>query len=285
MAYKEKLKIIPCEYGEQRVEPDNGINLCINNSDFVTEDDNDQTRTLWPIIVNKNKVGILDIYGHHRTLDTEKLIRGFIRIYSNFLAILDDNEHDTLTGLLNRKTFDVQLSELLSNSIDEQTDEQITEKERRAAKFNEYHWVGMLDIDHFKSINDKFGHMYGDEVLLLFANLMGKTFRSSDLLFRYGGEEFVVVLSPASESDAMQVFERFRHKLEQFEFPQVGRVTVSAGIIKIDSREHPSIVLERADQALYYAKEHGRNQICSYHDLINAGLLKVRQIESDIELF
>ena len=127
--------------------------------------------------------------------------------------------------------------------------------------------------------------MYGDEVLLLFANLMEKTFRNTDLLFRYGGEEFVVVLSPATESDANMIFERFRKKLELFNFPQIGKITVSIGMVNIHTQEHPATLLEHADQSLYYAKEHGRNQVCSYNELIKSGELKVRQVESDIDIF
>ena len=127
--------------------------------------------------------------------------------------------------------------------------------------------------------------MYGDEVLLLFADLMRKIFRSTDLLFRHGGEEFVVVLVPAAESDSFRIFERFRQNVELFEFPQVGQVTVSIGMVKIDAQDNPSTLLEYADQALYYAKEHGRNQVCNYNELIKAGILKVRHTKNDIELF
>ncbi len=284
-AAEDKFTQIPHDYGEQRVAYDEDVKSCVDSGAFVSQNAAGTQRTLWPVIVNNIVIGILDIYGHHHTENTQKLIRGFIRIYSNFLAIIDDNEHDTLTGLLNRKTFDVQLSNLLLNPLPDTDNSSATGEERREEKNNAFYWVGILDIDHFKEINDNFGHIYGDEVLLLFANLMEKKFRNSDLLFRYGGEEFVVVLSPTTESDAFTVFDRFRQELELFEFPQVGQVTVSAGMIKIDTQEHPSIVLERADQALYYAKEHGRNQICSYYELINAGLLTARHIESDIELF
>jgi diguanylate cyclase (GGDEF)-like protein len=143
----------------------------------------------------------------------------------------------------------------------------------------------MIDIDHFKNINDKHGHVLGDEVLILFANLLKKSFRNSDLLFRYGGEEFVVVLSPLPEADACSTFERFRQLLEAHEFPQVGQVTASIGMVNIDQREHQSLILEKADMALYYAKENGRNRLCDYHQLIEQGRLVARQVQSDIELF
>ena len=175
---------------------------------------------------------------------------------------------------------------LLSTSSSEKNITSSLEKERRNDRNDDScHWIGILDIDHFKNINDNFGHMYGDEVLLLFANLMEKTFRNSDLLFRYGGEEFVVVLSPTTESEAFLVFDRFRKKLESFNYPRIGKITISIGIVNINSQEHPTTLLEHADQSLYYAKEHGRNQVCNYNELIKAGKLKVRQIESDIDLF
>lgn len=282
---EEKLILIPDEYGDQRVQMDDCLARCIDKGEIISDKESDTPRILFPIIVNNTVTGILDVYGHHSTTGTETLIRGFLHIYSNFQAIINDNERDTLTGLLNRKTFDVQLSELLSAASPDKDNMLCAEAERRTSKAGTHHWVGILDIDHFKTINDNFGHMYGDEVLLLFADLMKKTFRSSDLLFRYGGEEFVVVLTSANEADAFKVFERFRQQLELFDFPQVGQVTVSIGIVKISALKHPITVLGHADKALYYAKEHGRNQVRNYYTLIKEGLLKEQHIESDIELF
>ena len=285
-AIQEKLKQIPHDYGDQRVQIDDSMALCIKKGDIISDNQRAMgERTLFPIIVNNIVSGILDIYGHNSTTNTEKLISGFIRIYSNFQAIINDNEHDTLTGLLNRKTFDIQLSELLSSSAPEKNNVLCTGEERRRLKTDTHHWVGILDIDHFKAINDNFGHIYGDEVLLLFADLMKKTFRSYDLLFRYGGEEFVVVLASAHDSDAFMVLDRFRQRLELYDFPQVGRVTVSTGMVKINSQEHPTTVLEHADKALYYAKNHGRNQVRDYHELIKEGRLKEQHIKSNIEIF
>lgn len=284
-AYQDKLKQIPYqhEHEYQYVQIDDSTSVCIDSREIFLETESDINRILFPIVVNNIVTGILDIYGHHHTEHTETLISSFIRIYSNFLAVIDDNEHDTLTGLLNRKTFDTQLSDLLSD-----TDKNIfpiTIKERRSKVAEAHRWIGILDIDHFKVINDNFGHIYGDEVLLLFANLMRKSFRCNDLLFRYGGEEFVVVLAPTKESDALLVFERFRQKLETSNFPRVERVTVSIGMVKIDKQKHAYTLLEHADKSLYYAKEHGRNQVCNYHELRNAGLLEERKIKSSIELF
>lgn len=284
-AIKDKLEIIPHEFGDQRVELDAHLTRCVDKGEIISNKQGGSQRTLFPILVNNVVSGVLDIYGHHSTTKTERIIDGFIRIYSNFQSIINDNEHDTLTGLLNRKTFDAQLSGLLLDASAEKNSLTCTGGERRTSNTVSSHWVGLLDIDHFKSINDNFGHVYGDEVLLLFADLMRKIFRSGDLLFRYGGEEFVVVLTPASDLDAFNTFDRFRQALEIFDFPQVGRVTVSVGMVKVGAQEHPATVLEHADKALYYSKDHGRNQVSNYHDLVNSGELKERYVEGDIELF
>lgn len=284
-AIQDKLKLIPHDFGDQRVQSDDDIARCIVEAEIVSVKQDDTQRMLFPIKVNDVVSGVLDIYGHHSTAHTEKLVRGFVRIYSNFQAIINDNEHDTLTGLLNRKTFDAQLSELLSVSSPEQNKSVSKGEERRRLDMDAHHWIGILDIDHFKNINDNFGHIYGDEVLLLFANLMKKMFRSSDLLFRYGGEEFVVVLTSTTESDAFMVFDRFRQELGLFDFPQVGRVTVSIGMVKVEAQEHQTTMIERADKALYFAKGHGRNQVHNYHELIKSGDLKEQHVENDIEFF
>jgi diguanylate cyclase (GGDEF)-like protein len=266
---EDELELTPHDYGDPRARTDAFINQCIETAEITSEKYHNKHRTATPIVVNNTVSGILDLRGHDDTDNTNKLIQGFLRIFSNFQAIINDNEHDTLTGLLNRKTFESQLSELLSKprltKSKINNNPTIGGQERRSEKTDVFHWVGVLDIDHFKQINDNYGHIYGDEVLLHFANLMEQSFRNSDLLFRYGGEEFVVVLAPATEENALEIFNRFRKKLAAFDFPQVGHVTVSAGIIKIDAADRISTIIECADKALYFAKENGRNQVCDYH--------------------
>jgi len=210
------------------------------------------------------------------------LIRGFAAIYRNFLAILREAERDTLTGLKNRKTFDEKIGRIIANS---QTLAQMVPEERRHHEEGEQHWLGMLDIDHFKRVNDTYGHVFGDEVLLLFSAMMRKVFRSDDLLFRFGGEEFVVVLAPTTSSNAQAVFERFRAAVQDFPFPQVGKVTVSIGFVSIKPGDISSAVIGQADEALYWAKRHGRNQVCHYDQLLREGHIKPPQEEGAIELF
>jgi len=125
----------------------------------------------------------------------------------------------------------------------------------------------MLDIDFFKKVNDNFGHLYGDEVLLHFSQLMENEFRYNDFIFRFGGEEFVVILNLLDMQAAHAVFERFREVIEQFSFPAVGQVTVSMGVVHIDSQSLPASLLDQADKALYFAKETGRNKVVFYEDM------------------
>lgn len=284
-AFQHKLELLPLEYGELCVLRDEYTIRCIETGKPVFVEIGDSVRTIFPIFVDNSVVGLIDLYGYLRTDESENIVCGFIGLYSNFLALINDSEHDTLTGLLNRKTFDHHLSELLSSLAPGHLTKANDRDQRRNIDPNLCHWLGILDIDNFKNINDNFGHVYGDEVLLLFSDLMKKTFRTSDLLFRYGGEEFVAVLLPCTEADAILAFERFRKKLEQYEFPQIGQVTVSIGMVRIDTDTHSSSILSSADQALYYAKEHGRNRVCYFDSLVKQGELQVRDINSDIELF
>jgi len=127
-----------------------------------------------------------------------------------------------------------------------------------------------------------FGHLYGDEVLLHFSQLMQKSFRYNDFLFRFGGEEFVVVLNLVNKAAAMMVFDRFRQAVEAFNFPTVGQVTVSIGVTHIDSQALPASLLDHADKALYQSKETGRNQVIFYEDM---DIVVVEEEDGNIELF
>lgn len=209
-------------------------------------------------------------------------------IFMNMLALLDYSEVDTLTGLLNRKTFDDYLLRILS-SLSSGDDARLKSlhlpQRRHPPPDGLAHWLAVIDIDHFKRVNDNFGHLIGDEVLLLVATMMTNSFRSHDKLFRFGGEEFIVLLKPNTEDDARRIFDRFRAGIEAREFPQVGRVTVSIGYAAIRLGDEPSVILDNADNALYWAKEHGRNQVASHAALLAAGQLEDKRSSSEMELF
>ncbi len=222
--------------------------------------------------------------------DKQQFISGYFQIYRNYLHLLDESEHDTLTGLLNRRTFDSNLEKILTqqqHDHDTPSGNQDIPRRRQEAS-TKSHWLAVIDIDFFKRINDHFGHLYGDEVLLLLANIMRESFRGYDKLFRFGGEEFVCILKATNQEGAAKALERFRLAVQNYPFPQTGQVTVSIGYVELHAQAIPSEILGYADEALYYAKQHGRNQVCHYETLIGEGKLQPSTqavASSDIEMF
>jgi diguanylate cyclase (GGDEF)-like protein len=201
-------------------------------------------------------------------------IESLARIFGNQIRLLDYSELDSLTGLLNRKTFDETFDRLLTNLARSPKKPLRPDKRDKGSSVSEYPaWLATLDIDHFKRINDSFGHLFGDEVLLRMGGLLRKTFRDGDRVFRFGGEEFVVIINVPDRESAEAGFERFRFALESHEFPQVGTVTCSIGFTLVSTNEVSTSVLGRSDQALYFAKNNGRNQICCYEQLLDQGLI------------
>ena len=112
---------------------------------------------------------------------------------------------------------------------------------------------------------------------------MQASFRQEDLIFRYGGEEFIVVLKVPEKKDATSAFERFRCTVGAYDFPQVEQVTVSIGYVQITGNDFPLTVVGRADKALYYAKEHGRNCIFNYETLVEQGELPGEEADKMFE--
>jgi diguanylate cyclase (GGDEF)-like protein len=122
-----------------------------------------------------------------------------------------------------------------------------------------------LDIDRFKTINDRFGHAVGDAVILRIAQLMRDDSRDTDLLCRNGGEEFLILLPGIDVTASAVIAERLRLQVEAEVFEQVGTVTVSLGVAHYPSyHEDPQQALRLADKALYMAKEQGRNRTVVY---------------------
>jgi diguanylate cyclase (GGDEF)-like protein len=122
-------------------------------------------------------------------------------------------------------------------------------------------------------------------VLLLMSRLMRSSFRHHDQLFRFGGEEFVVLMRCAQPADAAIAFERLRANVERYAFPRVGRITVSIGYSQLRPGDTPTGCFERADKAVYHAKQNGRNQVQDHAALVAAGQLADESRASDVELF
>ena len=215
--------------------------------------------------------------------DTDWLTDLF-QVYSNVVSLLDYGEKDTLTELLNRKTFDVSFIKAAAGL--EPTPFHALTDERRQSADARGAWLAVLDIDHFKKVNDTYGHLIGDEVLLLVARIMRSCFRYSDQLYRFGGEEFVVLMRCDGEADALCVLERLRSTIEHYRFPQVGTITASIGVTQVFHNDIPSQAFGRADEAVYYAKAHGRNQVHSHQRLVTQGELVEHINEGmDVDLF
>ena len=157
---------------------------------------------------------------------------------------------DSLTGLPNRRSFDLLAAQAL------------TEAQRDNAPL-----VALLiDLDHFKVLNDTHGHLAGDEVLRQFANVLQSSLRQSDILCRWGGEEFIVLLREAEGRQAIEVAEKIRRRTEQLIFSYADkplRLTVSIGLSGLQPDDTLHSLLTRADHALYRAKQGGRNRVCS----------------------
>lgn len=247
-----------------------------------------QWLTLFPIATEREVVGVLEIVSSGRLkTSAQRMVGSILRIYHNFQGLLDYSERDTLTGLLNRKTFDESFLKVLGElPVRHLADAgELADDGRRHETGQPRYWLGVIDIDHFKSVNDRFGHLIGDEVLLLLSRLMRNSFRFHDLLYRFGGEEFVVLMRCEDEDDAAHAFERLRLNTEQYLFPQVGHITVSVGFTQVRPDDSPASAFERADRAVYHAKDAGRNQVQSHAALLAAGQMQELTQVSAVELF
>jgi len=184
------------------------------------------------------------------------LADALVPLIGSYYDLLVDAETDALTRLANRRVFYAEIGRLLT----------------RPSTLRRY--IAVTDIDHFKSVNDRFGHLYGDEILIHFARLMRESFRAGDRLYRFGGEEFVIVFAVARSEDRAIGLERFRAAVEGYEFPRVGRVTTSIGFAAVEAGMIPATsLIDRADNAVYYAKRSGRNRVCEYEALVEQGAI------------
>ena len=119
----------------------------------------------------------------------------------------------------------------------------------------------LFDIDHFKQVNDRFGHLVGDDILTALSKLLKESLRNEDTFARYGGEEFAIILKHTSIEDAMRIAENLRMKIYTHTFKEVGKLTCSFGVAYSDATEPTQPVIARADEALYLAKNGGRNRV------------------------
>lgn len=188
----------------------------------------------------------------------EDLYEDFLQSSERFVSLIESaydaliasiNATDPLTGAENRSLMNVRLEE----------------RKRTATGKSAHAWVIMIDLDHFKSVNDDFGHEVGDHVLKGFGALVRDHIRGDDLFFRYGGEEFLLCISGASENTVARVAERLRKasagKVYKLKNGGALSVTASFGIADLTAHEDLSDAINAADSAMYAAKKAGRNRV------------------------
>ncbi|WP_249869590.1 sensor domain-containing diguanylate cyclase [Oceanobacillus saliphilus] len=175
-------------------------------------------------------------------------VRQLCQYIQKHIQLLNKQVHrDGLTGLYNRRSFDLQIEELVHQKI----------------PFS----LIMLDIDNFKKVNDKYGHLVGDDVLRFLALTMKDMSREEDLCYRYGGEEFTILLTEKNRQEAFTLAERLRTKIAETPSPTGQPITISLGISTYQEENHkPEEVIKKADTALYQSKNEGRNQTTVYKE-------------------
>lgn len=216
-----------------------------------------------PLILKNRVIGVITIYHrsiYHYTKEETKLLSTF----ATQIAIAIDNARlyeeksklaitDGLTGLFNHKHFQERLKEELT----------------RAKRYHHPLSLIMVDIDYFKNYNDYYGHIQGDAVLKMMAQIFKNTVRELDIVARYGGEEFVIILPETDKLKSLNFAERLRQNVELHQFkgektqPQK-KLTISLGIATYSEDADTDKLIDKADQALYNAKKSGRNKVCSH---------------------
>lgn len=161
---------------------------------------------------------------------------------------------DVLTGVLNRRGFREQLEREAERSVG------------RACRMS----FVLIDVDHFKRINDRYGHPAGDQVLMELGHLLTRLIRTSDELGRWGGEEFVILMRRAAPGEALFLADRLRRAIDEHTFPGIGSLTASFGVAELGVEDTLEELILQADEALYRAKTSGRNRTCVSREMMEA---------------
>jgi diguanylate cyclase (GGDEF)-like protein/hemerythrin-like metal-binding protein/PAS domain S-box-containing protein len=201
-----------------------------------------------PYLINRFQAKTGDyLFLHWKTIPyppyTIASARDISEAFSLSLSLEKEFVTDPLTGVKNRKAFEHEAKQLLNSFSRNRTPASLI----------------MADIDHFKRVNDTFGHPVGDQALIAFAKILTEQSRASDSVTRVGGEEFALLLPNTEEAGAYTVAEKIRDAVSRFEFDEVGQITASFGVAEILPDEDLTSWYTRADTALYIAKHSGRN--------------------------
>lgn len=202
-------------------------------------------------IVMQNMLSNKEIKGISVTIEdiTEPKLLENRLIRSREMAF-HEARHDPLTSIPNRLYFNEAIKKRFAR-LERHKDETLC--------------ILMLDLDHFKNVNDNFGHDVGDEVLIKLTEICSELIRASDVFARFGGEEFICYLDDLPKDAALHAAERMRQCVEEFKgWPKGVQLTVSIGLAEYDREHRPEDLIKKADIALYNAKALGRNRVCVY---------------------
>lgn len=257
--------------------------------------ENGPRRTYFPLFSSgqSEEEGLLEIHSAAALSDEEREIVDQVHhVYRNMYVLLAHSDRDALTGLLNRKSLD----DAYYNAVLEEIEGHAQNSEKAPAapllpgqerrhRVPPNYWLGTVVIDNFAQLNERHGHLVMEEVTLLVARVMHSTFRPHDRLYRFGAEKFASLFHCPEETQAFGAFERVRANVEKFNFPQVGRVTVSSGFSRVLADDSPSTTLERADQAIEFVHKSGGNQTCSHLDLVRRGFVDEKPRTGQVDIF
>ncbi len=201
-------------------------------------------------------------------------LMGAMELYLNETRELSDDQEDLLNGVASQAAIAIRHAQLFAAQEENALTDELTKLPNRRAlaqrflqemqRARRHHYpiaFLMIDLDHFKQVNDTYGHLNGDAVLAELASLLTSGARESDVCARYGGEEFALILHETNESGARTLAERIRSKVAAATFPGDLKLTISVGVAATDEPALYAQLIDRADTALYAAKQGGRNQV------------------------
>ncbi len=242
----------------EKIIPFAGITFLSAESDEIIIGNKERHSCSYQLTLEKEVLGEISISRKQRFSEEdlivfENLITLLLYPLRNCLQFQQAKQaasKDAMTGLYNRRSMD----------------ERIAHESKMSIRYDSPLAMMVIDIDHFKLINDQYGHASGDCIIKALADIMMNTARTTDHAFRYGGEEFVMLLPNTSYQGAQLVADRIRESVELTECicqENSIKMTVSIGISNLQKDDHDNSLFMRADDALYEAKHSGRNQVCS----------------------
>ncbi len=219
----------------------------------------------YPISIGEKRLGVMNFTDRADGSPFSERDVEFLRSIAPQIAVaLDHRKLKARAGELEKRSITDSLTGLMNRGYIE---ERLIEEINRASRYRFPMSLLMIDVDHFKSYNDSYGHPAGDVALRLVASVLKRTLRAADVAARYGGEEFAVLLPQTPVEEATSIAERIRQRVERSDFPK-RQVTISVGVAGFSSEfTEPKDWITAADMALYEAKETGRNRVIRYEDM------------------